>query len=118
MENRLDGGTRLPVALVLGGILGLVQLGLFFTDLPPSVTLASRVVAGAVLGAASGVVLGRLQPGNWVWLSLLATWGAMVWGAVLGAMKTAGWPAVLIVPAAVAILAGYAGAIWRRRLEK
>jgi len=115
MDEHVGFRTPLAVAAVRGGILGFAQFGIFFADLPGSQAVAPRVLTAAVLGAASGFALGRLRPGDWVPLSLLATWGAVLWGATLGLMRADGWLAVLGLPTGLAVLGGCAGAAWGRR---
>jgi O-antigen/teichoic acid export membrane protein len=105
----------LGVAVLLAGILGFVQFGLFFGDLPGSGSLAPRACAAALVGAASGIALGRLRPAESVRLSLVATWGAALCGGMLGLMGADEWLAVLAVPAASTVLGGCAGAAWGRR---
>jgi hypothetical protein len=114
MEDHPGHRAPLVAAVAFGTILGLVQLGLFFTDSPVGITVTQRVLAAALLGAASGVLLGRLRPAAWLPLSLLAAWGAIVMGGAYGLMKTEGWPAVLVIPASLAALGGRAGAGWAR----
>ncbi len=115
MVTEARNGVPVAVPLLLGCVLGLVQFALFFSDLPGAPALSSRVVAAATLAAVSGVALGRLRPGAWLPLSLLAVWGAIVWGVAFGAMRVSGWAAALIVPAALAALGGLAGTAWARR---
>jgi hypothetical protein len=115
MMGRFDHEAHLGAAAVLAGILGFVQFGLFFSDLSGSSTLVPRVVAGSLLGAASGIALGRLRPGEAIRLSLIAVWGAVLWGGMLWIMDTGGWLAVLAVPAGAAMLGGVAGGAWGRR---
>jgi hypothetical protein len=113
MEERLGDRFPLAAAALFGAILGRVQFGLFFTDSTAGVGL--RVLAAAVLGAGSGVLLGRLRPRAWLALSMLAAWGAIVAGAIFGFQGAAGWGAALLVPAAFAALGGFVGAAWARR---
>ncbi len=115
METAARHGVPSALVILIGGLLGLLQFGLFFSDLPGAPALALRVALAASLAALSGLALGRLRPGAWLPLSLLAVWGAIFWGAAFGAMRTAGWLAALGVPAVVAALGGWAGAAWGRR---
>lgn len=117
MKKRFGGGAPLGVAVVLAGILGVLQFGFFFADLSESSGLASRLVAASVLGVTSGVVLGRLRPAEALWLSLAAVWGAILWGGMLWVMDTGSWLAVLAVPAGAAMLGGLAGGAWGRRRQ-
>ena len=118
MRESSRGGIAPVLALLLGGLLGLVQFALFFGDLPGAPAVAPRVAVAAALGALSGVALGRLRPGAWLPLSVLAAWGAIFWGVALAAMRVEGWPAVLAVPAALAAAGGRAGAAWGRRRKE
>jgi hypothetical protein len=116
MEERLGDRVPLVAAAFLAAILGFVELDFFFTDSAGSVAL--RVLAAAVLGAGSGVLLGRLRPGAWLPLSVLAAWGAIVAGCAFGLMRTEGWVAVLLIPAGLAALGGCVGAAWARRRSR
>ncbi len=107
--------SRSGVALALGGLLGLAQFAIFFTDLPGLPGPMPRVAAAAALAVISGLALGRLRPAGWLPCSLLAAWGAIFWGTALGAMRVEGWAIVLAVPAALAALGGRLGAAWGRR---
>jgi hypothetical protein len=113
MEEDLGHRAPLNAVAFLAAFLGFVQFGLFFADRAPGPALP--LLAAGLLGAGSGLLLGRLRPGAWLALSALAAWGALVMGAVLGILRVAGWVPVLIVPAGLAILGGRIGAVWARR---
>ena len=72
MRMEAHDGIVPALAILAGGLLGLVQFAIFFSDLPGAPALAPRVVAAASLAAVSGLALGRLRPGAWLALSLLA----------------------------------------------
>jgi hypothetical protein len=116
MGERFGNRVPLVAAASLGAILGFVQLGVFFTDSTGGVAL--RVLMAAVLGAGSGILLGRLRPGAWLPLPLLAVWGAIVAGCTFGLERAEGWAAVLLVPALFASLGGCVGAAWARRRSR
>jgi len=115
MERSDTARTSLAVAACLGGFLGFVQFAIFFTDLPDAFPPWIRLLAAAAIGAASGWAMGLMRPASWLSLSLLSVWGTIVWGATLGFMNASGWPAVIGVPAAAALVGSGAGVAWRRR---
>src|SRR5512140_2518019 len=63
MRMAAHDGVAPVLSILLGGLLGLVQFAIFFSDLPGAPALAPRVAAAASLAALSGLALGRLRPG-------------------------------------------------------
>lgn len=111
----------LTVALALG--IGLLGLGIVFTDTPLTETATGRLLSGVTLFFGSGLILGLLNPEGRGWIVAgLGAWGLMLLGAMGLWLSVANPPSAdyplsltfLAGPLSLALGGGYLGARLRR----
>ena len=104
------------IAIALAAILGSAGLVLFFSDIHPGGSFASRLVTQIGLAFFGGLALGHLLR-NWRDLlpaCLLAAWGAIVMGTIFLALGEPRGSWVAVSALAAVLVGGLIANVWTR----
>jgi hypothetical protein len=120
---RLKPKGRLPSLLAWGLLVGGVALLMTFPDGAPAEGAGLRQVPAAILFALAGFVFGLSHPEGRAWTAaVLLGWIPLIVGAVVAVEGDAHpvllWLGLMLTPAALAGLGGWAGALTARRRSR
>ncbi len=120
---RLKTKGRMPSLLAWGLLVGGVALLMTFPDGAPAQAFGLRQVPAAILFALAGFVFGLSHPEARAWTAaILLGWVPLLAGAVVamegGAHPALLWLGLMLIPAALAGVGAWAGALTARRRSR